>query len=138
MLAQLCDFLRHRELCASSVKLSLLHERREATLLDVGLRQASRSQQHLMMLVDTHFDNLQIPAAVTALRLEVTQFDAFMSHSESLLIGSNEVKNTDSAATSLGQFMERLQARLGGEQVKALATIAEHSPEYASATQRPP
>ena len=137
MLAQLCDFLRHRELCASSVKLSLLHERREATLLDVGLRQASRSQQHLMMLVDTHFDNLQIPAAVTALRLEVTQFDAFMSHSESLLIGSNEVKNTDSAATSLGQFMERLQARLGGEQVKALATIAEHGPEYASATQRP-
>lgn len=137
MLAQLCDFLRHRELCASSVKLSLLHERREATLLDVGLRQASRSQQHLMMLVDTHFDNLQIPAAVTALRLEATQFDAFMSHSESLLIGSNEVKNTDSAATSLGQFMERLQARLGGDQVKALATIAEHGPEYASATQRP-
>lgn len=137
MLAQLCDFLRHRELCASSVKLSLLHERREATLLDVGLRQASRSQQHLMMLIDTHFDTLQIPAAVTALRLEVTQFDAFMSHSESLLIGSSEAESADSAATSLGQFMERLQARLGGEQVKALATIAEHGPEYASATQRP-
>ena len=137
MVAQLCDFLRHRELCASSVKLSLQHERREATLLDVGLRQASRSQQHLMMLVDTHFESLQIPAAVTALRLEVTQFDAFMSHSESLLVGSEEPKNEDSAATSLGQFMERLQARLGGEQVKALTTVAEHGPEYASASSRP-
>lgn len=142
MIAQLCDFLRHRELCASSIRLSLVHERRDATPLDIGLRQASRSQQHLMLLIDTHFDSLQIPAPVTALRLEVLEFDAFMSHSESLLIGSEEAENGDSAAsdhsaTSLGQFMERLQARLGGDQVTALTAIEEHCPEYASEASRP-
>ena len=60
MVAQLCDFLRHRELCASTIELSLLHERREATQLDVGLRQASRSQQHLMLLIDTHLDTVVV------------------------------------------------------------------------------
>ena len=136
MVAQLCDFLRHRELCASTIELSLLHERREATQLDVGLRQASRSQQHLMLLIDTHLDTLQIPAPVTALRLKVTQFDAFMSHSESLLIGADETP-TENTANSLAQFMERLQARLGNEQVKSLTAIEEHCPEYASESVRP-
>ena len=135
MIAQLCDFLRHRELCASSIELSLLHERREATQVDVGLRQASRSQQHLMLLIDTHLDSLQIPAPVTALCLKVTQFDAFMSHSESLLIGADEAP-TENTANSLAQFMERLQARLGNEQVKSLSAVEEHCPEYANESVR--
>lgn len=139
MIAQLCDFLRHRELCASSIKLTLIHEQREATPLEVGLRQASRSQQHLMLLIDTHIENLQIPAPVTALHLEVIQFDAFMSHSESLLVGvDKDANNTgDPAAASLEQFMERLQARLGGDPIKGLNSIEEHCPEYASETVRP-
>ncbi|MGA1071655.1 MAG: Y-family DNA polymerase [Pseudohongiellaceae bacterium] len=136
MIAQLCDFLRHRELCASSIELSLLHERREATQVDIGLRQASRSQQHLMLLIDTHLDSLQIPAPVTALRLKVTQFDAFMSHSESLLIGADEAP-AENTANSLAQFMERLQARLGNDQVKSLSAVEEHCPEYASESVRP-
>jgi protein ImuB len=149
MIAQLCDFLRHRELCASSLTLSLVHERRAATTLDIGLRQASRSQQHLMLLVDTHFDNLQIPAPVISLRLEATQFDAFISHSESLLTGTEspsehtapsrhrQAGKADDSSASLAQFMERLQARLGSEQVQGLESVEEHCPEYASAP-RPP
>ena len=143
MIAQLCDFLRHRELCASSITLSLIHEQREATQLEIGLRQASRSQQHLMLLIDTHFDNLQIPAPVTSLRLEATQFDAFVSHSESLLIHDDtpQASGTHNAAalepskdtaSSLMQFMERLQARLGNDQVKGLSSVEEHCPEYAT------
>ena len=37
-----------------------------------------------MLLLETHFSNLSIPAPVTAVKLEVTQFDAFVSHSDPL------------------------------------------------------
>ena len=129
MLAQLSEFLRQRDLSASHLVFSLLHERREATEIDMALRQASRCRDHLLLLLETHFGNLSLPAPVIAVRLHIKQFDAFMSESESLLLEGKAAHTVSSS--SLDQFMEQLQARLGGQTLKSINTIAEHCPEYA-------
>lgn len=130
LLAQLCDFLRHRDLSASHLVFSLLHERREASEIDMALRQASRCRDHLLLLLETHFSNLSLPAPVTGVRLHIKQFDAFMSESEALLLEGKAAPTA--SGSSLDQFMEQLQARLGGQTLKSINTIAEHCPEYAS------
>ena len=149
--AQLCDFLRRRDLGASQLLFSLQHEKRSCTEIGIGLRQPSRSRKHLMLLLETHFSNLSIPAPVTAVKLEVTQFDAFASHSRPLSEKWGQSKNSfDSGEnqqrsnrkfysdpifpndSNLNQFIEQLQARLGEHHVKSISSVAAHCPEYAS------
>lgn len=131
LLAQLCDFLRRRDLSTSHLIFSLLHEKRDSTEVSIGLRMASRSQQHLTLLLETHFDKLSIPAPVTAIKIEVKRFDAFFAKSDSLLKEETPCPASYSDS-NLIQFMEQLQARLGENHVKTVSNIAEHCPEYAS------
>jgi len=131
LLAQLCDFLQRRDLSTSSLVLSLFHEKRDSTEVSIGLRMASRSQKHLTLLLETHFDKLSIPAPVIAIKIEVKKFDAFFVKSDSLL------KDETPASTSyndrnLIQFMEQLQARLGENYVKSVSNAAQHCPEHAN------
>ena len=78
---------------------------------------ASRSQQHLTLLLETHFDRLSIPAPVVAIKIEVKKFDAFFAKSDSLL--KDEASGSASYSDSnLNQFMEQLQARLGEKSCK--------------------
>ncbi|GJM12963.1 MAG: hypothetical protein DHS20C12_13660 [Pseudohongiella sp.] len=131
LLAQLCDFLRRRDLSTSHLIFSLFHEKRDGTQISIGLRLASRSQQHLTLLLETHFDRLTIPAPVTAIKIEVKKFDAFFVESDSFLDG--KITNSNSYDDSnLVQFMEQLQARLGDKHVKSVSTAAQHCPERAS------
>ncbi len=134
MLLQLCKFLRQRDLSTSHLVLSLIHEKRSRTEIDMGLRQPSRCRDHLLLLMETHFTNLIIPAPVVGLKLTVKQFDAFSSKSNALLVedrtgisGGGGISNKN-----LSQFMEQLHARLGGDSLKSINTIAEHCPEYAT------
>ena len=129
MLAQLCDFLQRRDLSTSHLVFSLLHEKRACTEIDMALRQSSRCRDHLLLLMETHFAKLSIPAPVIGLKLTVKQFDAFMSHSEQLLV--EDRVNGKQSHSQLDQFMEQLQARLGDSSLKSINTIAEHCPEYA-------
>jgi len=130
MLAQLCDFLRRRDLSTSQLSFSLLHEKRGCTSVSLGLRQSSRSREHLLMLLETHFSNLSIPAPVIAVKLDVKKFDAFMSHSDALSLAGKSMA-TAYSDTHLNQFIEQLQARLGDHHIKSVNSIAEHCPEYA-------
>ena len=132
LLAQLCDFLRRRDLSTSHLILSLLHEKRDSTAVSIGLRQASRSQQHLMLLLETHFSQLSIPAPIIAIKIEVIKFDSFIAESNSLLkeaVPRLSRRNDN----SLVQFMEQLQARLGNNHIKFVRSVAQHCPEHASA-----
>ncbi len=131
LLAQLCDFLRRRDLSTSSLVLFLRHEKRDSTEINIGLRMASRSQQHLTLLLETHFDKLSIPAPVVAVKIEVKEFDAFFAKSDSLL--KNEPSGSASYSDSnLIQFIEQLQARFGDSHVKSVSNATQHCPEYAS------
>jgi len=131
LLAQLCDFLRRRDLSTSNLVLSLFHEKQDSTEITIGLRMASRSQQHLTLLLESHFDRLSIPAPVVAIKIEVKKFDAFFAKNDSLLKGeaSGSAPYSDS---NLNQFMEQLQARLGENHVKSVSSAAQHCPEYAN------
>ena len=131
LLAQLCDFLRRRDLSTSSLVLSLFHEKRDSTEVNISLRMASRSQQHLTLLMETHFNKLSIPAPVVAIKIEVKKFDAFFAKSDSLLKdGASDLAPYSNS--NLIQFMEQLQARLGESHVKSVSTATQHCPEYAS------
>ena len=131
LLAQLCDFLRRRDLSTSSLVLSLFHEKRDSTEVNIRLRMASRSQQHLTLLLETHFDKLSIPAPAVAIKIEVKKFDAFFTKNDSLL--KDEAPGPTSYSDSnLNQFMEQLQARLGENHVKSVSSATQHCPEHAS------
>ena len=85
ILIKLRDFLIQRDLSTSHLLLSMVHEKRSRTEIDIGLRQATRHRDHLLLLIETHFAQLAVPAPVVGLKLEVKQFDAFLSESDALL-----------------------------------------------------
>lgn len=132
MLAQLCDFLRQRDLSTSHLLFSLLHEKRSCTEIHIGLRQASRSREHLMLLLETHFNNLTIPAPIIAIKIEVKSFDAFIAHSDSLLPEQGQSATGPYNDSKLELFIEQLRIRLGEHHIKGINSIAQHCPEYAS------
>ncbi len=134
LLAQLVDFLRRRDLSTSRLVVSLAHERQSSTAITLGLRQPSRCQQHLLQLLEIHFNNLVVPAPVVALKMQVIRFDAYLGQSGELLQGSGE---NSARGQRLDLFMEQLQARVGEQPVKKIASVAEHCPEYATPQQNP-
>jgi protein ImuB len=131
IIGQLCDFLTRRDLSTSHLMFSLFHEKRSPTCVEISLRQTSRSSTHFLLLIETYFHNLTIPAAVISISLVVNQFDAFFSHTDALLLDGRP--DATSRENNLNQFMEQLKARLGDNYLKGISCVAEHRPEYASA-----
>jgi len=130
IIGQLCDFLTRRDLSTSHLVFSLFHEKRSPTCVEISLRQTSRSSTHFLLLIETYFHNLAIPAAVISVRLDVKQFDAFISHTDALLLDGKP--DAASRESNLNQFMEQLKARLGDNYLKTISCVAQHRPEYAS------
>ncbi|MFK7864627.1 MAG: DNA polymerase Y family protein [Pseudohongiellaceae bacterium] len=132
IIAQLCDFLTRRDLATGHLLFSLNHEKQSPTIVEISLRKASRSSTHFLMLIETYFHNLVIPAPVISVKLDVNQFDAFTSQTEALKLDGS--LNSSACENSLNQFMEQLKARLGDDYLKSISCVAEHRPEYASAS----
>ena len=132
ILIKLRDFLIQRDLSTSHLLLSMVHEKRSRTEIDIGLRQATRHRDHLLLLIETHFAQLAVPAPVVGLKLEVKQFDAFLSESDALLTEERVECRSKINSKHLDQFMEQLHARLGDDALKSINTVAEHCPEYAT------
>ena len=132
ILIKLRDFLIQRDLSTSHLLLSMAHEKRSRTEIDIGLRQPTRHRDHLLLLIETHFAQLAVPAPVVGLKLEVKQFDAFLSESDALLPEEQVECRSKINSKNLDQFMEQLHARLGDDALKSINTVAEHCPEYAT------
>ena len=131
LLVKLCAFLRRRDLSTSNLALSLFHEKNDNTEINIGLRVASRSRQYFNLLLETHFDKLSIPAPIVAIKIEVKKFDAFFTKSNSLL-KDNASDLAPYSDSSLVQFIEQLQARLGNNYVKSISNATQHCPEHAN------
>jgi protein ImuB len=137
-LAQLVDFLRRRDLSTSRLMLSLVHEKQTETRVNLGLRQPSRCQQHLLQLLQIHLSSLALPAPVVGLKMQVERFDAHLGESDQLLPGrrldeSRPVEQpADYPHDRLDSFMDQLQARLGEQPLRRISGVAEHCPEYAT------
>ena len=134
MLAQLCEFLRKRDLSVNHLALSLLHEERSCTKMDIGLRQSSRCDKHLLLLIKTRFNNFCMPAPIIGLKVVAKKFDAFTSRSKDLLKRDHKINKHHNNINNGGmnEFMDQLQARLGNNALIGINPIAEHCPEYAN------
>ncbi|MDO9316980.1 MAG: DNA polymerase Y family protein [Gammaproteobacteria bacterium] len=128
LLARLCGFLRRRELAATYVSLTLEHEHRQGTALDIELRQPTRAEEHLRLLVQTHLDTLVLPAPVLGIQIEVRHFEPFQASVHSLSGIDQAHLPSRHLITPL---LERLQARLGNAAVCSLLCRNEHRPEQA-------
>ena len=127
LLERLCEFLRQHCLAAARLEFSLLHEQRPATQVPLELRRPGRCRKHFLLLLQTRLGELEPPAPVTALSLEVVRFSPYLDRNLQLL------RNDKAAAdTGLDHLLEQLRARLGEGQIRAIETVADHRPEYAS------
>ena len=131
ILGQLQEFLQQRDLSTTHLVFYLKHEKRNCTGINISLRQASRCRRHLLMLLETQFSNLIVPAPVIAVKMKVKKFDTFMSYNESLF-AEDKPAGRQYNNSNLNQFMEQLKARLGGLFVNSINTVAAHCPEYAT------
>jgi protein ImuB len=131
MLAQLCGWLAARHLAMREARFLAEHDSgrhaHEATTIALQLAQPSRDPDRLVAVLRERLGVLQLPAPVHSLQLECR---SVTSHT-----GSHAELFPSLASTAegegLGRLIERLQARLGREQVQRLSIAADHRPEAA-------
>jgi len=124
LVQELCGVLcaRDRGIQALQVRLQL-DKGKETISLD--LRQTTRSESHLMLLLRERLERLQLPRPVRHIRLQALHFLPCAVLQTTLL------KETDTSSTEADlSVIERLQARLGKESVKGLTGLQDHRPEH--------
>ena len=89
------------------------------------LNQATRSDDHLMLLLRERLERLQLPRPVRHIRLQALHFLPCAVVQASLL---KEAGNTP--ADNGSQVIERLRARLGAGSVKGIRGLEDHRPEH--------
>ena len=134
LLARLVAWARARQARVRRCSLVMLHEPRHraadtappSTTLELALAEASDDAAHLQRLLRERLDALTLPAPTLDLRL----------HCHDLLHGappSGELfASRASEREGLVRLLERLQARLGAQQVHQLGCVADHRPECAA------
>jgi protein ImuB len=101
--------------------------RPRATALEIALAEPSRDSAHLLVLLRERLGRMELPAPTLELCLQAED------------ISKRPPPNIELFATSgseqegLTRLIERLQARLGVEQVQRLVDLEDHRPERASA-----
>ncbi len=135
LLARLVAWLSAQHAFVRRFTLVMEHEQRSRhdasgsgiTRLEVALAEPSRDSAHLLVLLRERLTQLQLPAPTLDLRL----------HAED--IARRAPPNTELFPTpaaeheGLTRLIERLQARLGREQVQRLVPVQDHRPERATA-----
>jgi protein ImuB len=124
LVQELCGVLRARDrgIQVLEVRLNLNEGTEEISLT---LQQATRSESHLMMLLRTRLERLQLPCPVRHIHLEAPCFLPCVVVQKDLLA---EVHTSSADADKL--VIERLQARLGADAVKGLSCHQDHRPEH--------
>lgn len=117
--------------------LHMLHEPRHrsdaqtppASTLDIALTEASCDAEHLQVLLRERLAQVQLVAPTLDLRLTCPELvHRAPPNGELFPTAHNEQEG-------LIRLIERLQARLGGDQVQRLVRVEDHRPERASITQ---
>lgn len=134
LLDALCGWLAARWSAVRAVRLLLVHEKSQRlpaelqrdTVLNIALAQPSRDPAHLATLLAEKLGRGTLPAAAYELVLVA---DEVVSHA-----GENTSWLPDPAhqGTSLMRLVDRLQARLGRENVHRLEKVADARPERAT------
>ena len=137
LLARLVAWLSAQHAFVRRFTLVMEHERRSrqeapgaavTTTLEVALAEPSRDPAHLRVLLRERLAQLQLPAPTLDLRLHAEDIARRAPPNVELF------PTPASEREGLTRLIERLQARLGREQVLRLVPLQDHRPERATAT----
>lgn len=137
LLARLVAWAGARQLRISRFRLSMQHERRHrsdvatppASELDIALSEPSCDAAHLQLLLRERLAPLQLVAPTLELGLSCDDLvQRAAPNAELFPTAQNEQEG-------LTRLIERLRARLGGDQVQQLRFVEDHRPERSSVLQ---
>lgn len=135
LLERLVGWARARRARILQIRLAMLHERRhrqdertpERSVLNLALAEPTLDAAHLATLLHERLQRLPLPAPTLTLELSCHHW----VHDEA---PSGELFPTRaSRQEGLVRLIERLQARLGRENVRRLQRVDDHRPEHATA-----
>ncbi|MCX7213160.1 MAG: DNA polymerase Y family protein [Burkholderiales bacterium] len=129
LLLQLCGWLAARRCATREALLSAEHDSGrhacEDTRITLRLTQPSRDPQRLLAVLRERLAIVKLPAPAHTLRLDCTTVVALPgTHGELFPTQTSD-------AEGLSRLIERLQSRLGHDQVQRLLLVADHRPEVA-------
>lgn len=132
LLQQLCGWLAARHSATRDVLLCAEHESgRHAcppTSIALRLSAPSRDPERLLAVLRERLGLLQLPAPVHTLSLSCDRIVALGGQAGTLF------PSPDADSEDLGRLIERLQSRLGHDQVQRLHLVCDHRPEAAYRT----
>jgi protein ImuB len=122
-------FLLARQLGVQDIRFSFFHLRSPATQLHLGCVEAERRSDRWLELLCLQFEKLILPEPVIAVRLQGGRTQALHTESGRLVFRGKTAGR--SIRFSVAQLAERLVARIGGQSVAGVTTVAEHRPQLA-------
>ena len=128
LLAGLQGYLRSIDRAVQRYTLRLEHRQRAATCLEIGLARPAREAAPLLALARERLTALVPGAPVLALELQAPEF------LQPLVLQLDCFSESAQLGEQLRSAIDRLVARLGGEAVQTLRTVADHRPERAWST----
>ena len=125
LIFELAGWLAARQAGVRSFDLMLEHNTPPVTALSVRLTNASRDPLRLIGLLRERLDILQLRTSVHTIHLKCARVQSLAQASDTLF------ETPASTHEGLGRLLERLQVRLGREQVQRLHLAQDHRPEAA-------
>jgi len=125
LLVQLEGLLTARQAGVRRFTVTLLHQKKEITEIEINLASPSRSTERLARLLRERLATVALREPVEAIHLEAADFTPL--HERSGALFGDALADEESWA----QLAERLHLRLGGGAVHGLTTQPDHRPEYA-------
>jgi len=124
LVQELCGILRARDRGIQVLQVRLQLDEDTKTIC-LNLRQATRSESHLMLLLRERLERLQLLRPVCHIRLQVLHFLPYT------VVQTDLLKETGKPSSEADSYViERLQARLGKESVKGITGLQDHRPEH--------
>jgi protein ImuB len=131
LLGHLVGFLRERDVCINGCQFQLYHDKQDASCIKLGVRKATRDQQHLIRLLEEHLNRLALDAPVKSIRLTAKDLLPFLPQEQSLFADLTFEQTLSVKEGNIEKLLEQLQARLGNEAIKTIHSVNDHRPEYA-------
>ncbi len=125
LLLEFQGYLRGRDCAVLRFTLEFEHYRHPASGVTIGMSAPARDAAQFLLLARERLQSVLLPAAVSALCLQALEFTA-ASVLQADFFGSDAQQ-----LQQLQLLLDRLQARLGDEQVRGLASAADYRPERA-------
>ncbi|ARO86891.1 DNA polymerase IV-like protein ImuB [Nitrosospira lacus] len=134
MIGQMCGWLSLRHAAVLEFSFILHHEYslrqpHRSTPLHIKLSEQSDDVEHLMLLLRERLERMEIAAAICGLELIADQITAGTNPNLELF------PTSQSEATSLNRFIEKVSSRLGPQAITGLNVISDHRPEYSQRSQ---